>query len=90
MTLRVQFIVPGLAAVAGFALLPSPRVGTAAERSDFAVPELASRTEGWPTYMHDATQSGVSFEPIGLPLHEQWVYRAPAAPKQPEVAAGER
>ncbi|HUT22982.1 MAG TPA: PQQ-binding-like beta-propeller repeat protein [Sumerlaeia bacterium] len=36
---------------------------------------------GWPTYQHDRARSGVSSEPVDLPLQEQWVYTAPAPPR---------
>ncbi len=35
----------------------------------------------WPTYMHDNARSGLATDTVSLPLMEQWVYTAPAAPK---------
>lgn len=35
----------------------------------------------WPTYMHDNARSGATTATVDLPLTEQWVYTAPAAPK---------
>jgi len=35
----------------------------------------------WPVYLHDNTRSGTTTATVALPLTEQWVYTAPAAPK---------
>lgn len=42
---------------------------------------LTASAEDWPTYMHDGARSGVTAERIDSALAEQWVYRAPAAPR---------
>lgn len=35
----------------------------------------------WPTYQHDPARSGVTLEPLPLPLHERWRYEATLAPR---------
>jgi len=42
--------------------------------------QRGGRTD-WPTYMHDNARSGVASSTIDLPLQQQWVVTAPAAPK---------
>jgi outer membrane protein assembly factor BamB len=55
------------------------------------LPLWASRTFGgdWPTYRGDCTRSGVSAEPLKLPLQEAWVHKAahPPQPAWPELPA---
>lgn len=36
--------------------------------------------EDWPAYLHDAARSGVTSERLAMPLHEQWMFKAPHAP----------
>lgn len=40
-----------------------------------------ARAGDWPTYLHDNARSGVTDEALPAALTEQWVYRAPAAPR---------
>lgn len=49
---------------------------------------VADTVVGWPTYMHDATRTGITQESIQLPLHLQWTYRAmhPPQPAWPSPA----
>ena len=44
-------------------------------------PGAAALDTDWPTYMHDSARSGTTTAAIDLPLEEQWVYTAPAAPQ---------
>ena len=36
----------------------------------------------WPTYLGDNARSGTTSQQVELPLREQWVYSAPAAPRR--------
>lgn len=48
----------------------------------FSVSDRANGdNQGWPSYMHDRSCSGISREAIEAPLQRQWIYTSPAAPK---------
>jgi len=44
------------------------------------LPLLVSAAD-WPTYLHDASRSGVTNEKLVLPLKEAWVHRSPHKPR---------
>ena len=44
------------------------------------LPLLVSAAD-WPTYLHDASRSGVTSEKLVLPLKEAWVHRSPHKPR---------
>ena len=50
--------------------------------SVFGIPATQRAAGDWPTYRGDSRRSGVSSEPVGLPLAQQWVHK-PAHPPQP-------
>jgi outer membrane protein assembly factor BamB len=47
----------------------------------FLILPLVAIADDWPTYLHDASRSGITSEQLALPLKEAWVHRSPHKPR---------